>query len=146
MISCIDGLLFKGLKLIVPTSLCKEMLNIIHSSHLSIVTCKSRAREVLYWPGMSSQIEDLIAKCEICAIHQRMNSKEPLPETETPSRPWSILSTDLFEFKGSNYLVVVDHYSKWPELALLDNLSSSTTITHLKKPICSLWHARQADF
>ena len=131
-ISCIDGLLFKGLKLIVPTSLRKEMLNIIHSSHLGIVKCKSRAREVLYWPGMSSQIEDLIAKCEICAQHQRMNSKEPLLETETPSRPWSIVSTDLLEFKGSNYLVVVDHYSKWPELALLDNLSSSTTITHLK--------------
>ena len=47
-ISVIDGLLYKSSKRIVPKSLQKEMLNKIHQSHLVIVKCKSRARNVLF--------------------------------------------------------------------------------------------------
>ena len=97
-ISCVDGLMFKGQKIIVPHSLRAEMLDRIHSSYLGIVKCKSRARETLYWPGMTSQIEDLVSKCTICVMEYRQNSKEPLMETETPDRPWSIISADLFEY------------------------------------------------
>ena len=131
-ISCVDGLMFKGHKIIVPHSLRAEMLDRIHSSHLGIVKCKSRARETLYWPGMTSQIEDLVSKCTICVMEYRQNSKEPLMETETPDRPWSIISADLFDLHGHAYLITVDHYSKWPELAKLDNQSSVHTIQHLK--------------
>lgn len=131
-ISTIDGLLFKGHKLIIPRSMRRDMLNIIHSSHLGISKCKSRAREIIHWPGMSSDIEDFVSKCSTCAINQRQNSKEPLLETETPSRPWSIVSSDILEFKGKNYLLTVDHYSKWPELACLDNMTSSCSVNHLK--------------
>lgn len=52
--------------------------------------------------------------------------------TETPDRPWSFVSTDLFEYRGGHYFLSVDHYSKWPEIARLENLSSTNTITHLK--------------
>lgn len=131
-ISTIDGILFKSHKLIVPKSLRSDMLHIIHSSHLGISKCKSRAREILHWPGMSSEIEDFVSKCSTCALNQRQNSKEPLLETETPSRRWSIVSSDILDFKGSNYLVTIDHFSKWPELARLDSMTSTCTITHLK--------------
>ena len=47
-ISCVDGLLFKGNKLIVPKSLRPQMLDIIHESHQGIVKCKQRARNLLY--------------------------------------------------------------------------------------------------
>ena len=53
-------------------------------------------------------------------------------KTETPDRPWSIISADLFDLHGHAYLITVDHYSKWPELAKLDNQSSVHTIQHLK--------------
>ena len=51
-----DGVLFKGTRLIVPKSLRPEMLRQIHKSHLGIVKCRQRAREVLFWPGMSVEI------------------------------------------------------------------------------------------
>ena len=57
-ISVIDGLLYKSSKLIVPKSLQNEMLNMIHESHFGIVKCKSRARDVLRWIGMSQDIKD----------------------------------------------------------------------------------------
>ena len=49
-----DGLLFQGTRLVVPKALKPEMLRQIHKSHLGIVKCRQRAREVLFWPGMST--------------------------------------------------------------------------------------------
>ncbi|VDI10627.1 Hypothetical predicted protein [Mytilus galloprovincialis] len=45
-LSVIDGLLYKSNKAIVPKALQNEMLDKIHESHLGIVKCKSRARDV----------------------------------------------------------------------------------------------------
>ena len=41
------------------------MLSQIHESHLGITKCKQRARELLFCPGMASQIEEQIAMCEV---------------------------------------------------------------------------------
>ena len=131
-ISCIDGLLYKAHKIIVPQGMRSEMLQRIHSSHLGIVKCKSRARESLFWPGMSTQIEELISKCATCVTESKKNPKEPLMETETADRPHAIVSADLMDFQGHTYLVTVDHFSSWPEIAKLDNLSSEHTILRLK--------------
>jgi len=35
-----SGIIFKGQKIVIPLSLRKEMLKIIHSSHLGMVKCK----------------------------------------------------------------------------------------------------------
>ena len=51
-----DGIIYKGMQIIVPPSLCRQMLNLVHESHLDIVKCKQCAREVLYWPAMNSDI------------------------------------------------------------------------------------------
>lgn len=61
-----------------------------------------------------------------------MNPKEPLMETETPARPWSIILADLFDFQGHPYLLCVDHFSKWPEFAKLQNQTSGNNVLHLK--------------
>ena len=131
-ISCVDGLLYKNHKLIIPKAMRPEMLKIVHKSHLGIVKSKSLARDILHWPGMATDIENTIKRCTVCAETPRGNPKEPLVVTELPDRPWSVISADLFEFRGNHYLVSVDNYSKWPELAKLDNLSSSNTISYLK--------------
>ena len=39
---------------------------------------------------------------------------------------------DLFHLKGKDYLVVIDYYSNYPEMALLSSTSSSWAITHAK--------------
>ena len=132
VISSIDGLMFKGLKLIFPKELRNEMLEKIHSSHLGMVKCKSRAREVLFWPSMNSDIEVKVSRCAICALNQPQNPEEPLIPTEIPDRPWSKIGVDLFEFKGQHYLMSVDYFSKWPEINKLDNVSSKNVIQYMK--------------
>ena len=131
-ISCLDGLLFKGHKLVIPKQLRKEYIDIIHQSHQGIVRCKSRARDTIFWLGMSSDIEQAISKCSTCAQNQRSNSKEPMMKMDLPDRPWSKVSSDVFTYKGTNYLLTVDSYSKWIEISKLDNMTSKNTIHYLK--------------
>ena len=114
------------------------MLDKIHSSHLGIVKCKSRAREVLFWPSMNSDIEEKVSRCAICALNQPQNPKERLIPIEIPDRPCSKIGVDLFEFKGQHYLVSVDYFSKWPEINKLDNVSSKNVLlrqTHFSKMV-----------
>ena len=42
------------------------------------------------------------------------------------------VAMDIMSFKGRDYLVAVDDYSKFPELALLENKTSECVIAHVK--------------
>ena len=86
-ISSINGLLYKSNKIVVPKSLKDDMLNRIHESHLGIVKCKERARDVLFWLGMSQDVEDEVRSCEKCALNQNKNAKKPMQMVEMPDRP-----------------------------------------------------------
>ena len=86
----------------------------------------------MYWPGMARDIENTVNRCSKCAEWRRNNQKEPLIPHEVPIRPWQKLGADLFEFKGQTYLCVVDYFSKFPEISLLQTKTASSVITHLK--------------
>lgn len=50
--------------------------------------------------------------------------------TSLPYLPWQKVATDLFEWTGSTYLLVIDYYSRWIETAKLDQLSANSVIAH----------------
>ena len=53
-------------------------------------------------------------------------------QTVLPDRPWQKVVCDLFHFKNCVYLLVVDYFSRWVELALLDRRTTSdAVIPHL---------------
>ena len=70
-----EGLLFLGEKLIIPQEMRQDVLNCIHECHLGIEKCKSRARAVVYWPGMSTAIERMISKCSVCFLSTKERIK-----------------------------------------------------------------------
>ena len=128
----VDGLLLFGQKLIILHQLRLDILLRIHESHLGMEKCKSRARVVVYLPGMSADIERFVAKCPTCLKHQRSNQKEPLKPHAVPARALQELGTDIFEYKSKPLLVVVDDYSKYPEIYLLNDKSNQAVITSTK--------------
>ena len=65
-----DGLIFKGNKLVIPTTLRRMMLKKIHSSHQGIEKTKRFARDILFWPGMQAQITDRFQNAQY-ATHTR---------------------------------------------------------------------------
>lgn len=127
------GFLMLGNRLVMPLSQRDQVLQDLHRGHLGISKCQSRARNSVWWPSMSKAIEAMVASCRECKLHAN-KTIEPLRPTATPDRPWQILGTDLLQFKGQTYLLVIDYYSRYPELALLGNsdFSSRKVILHLK--------------
>ena len=128
-----DGLLMKGDCLITPPSLCTQMLDKIHSSHLGMEKCLNRARDCLFWPGITKQIQEKVEKCQICNRYRNKQVKEPLMPHEVPGRPWQTLAGDLFVFGTDKYLVLVDYYSKYFELNQLSDGTSNTVVNVLKQ-------------
>ena len=126
-ISEIDGLLCKAPKLIVPQSKRKEMLELIYESHQGIVKWKQRA--------MPFQIEDKVSQCSLCGQFKRAQPRQLIIIQELPDRMWSKVGSKLFEHNGVHYLLCVDYYSKWIEVAKLDNLTSGNIICHLKSQL-----------
>ena len=131
-ISCYEGLMFKGDRIIVPHSLRPEILQRIHVAHLGIEKCRARARSAVFWPGINSAIDDLVSKCSTCQQHQRSNQREPLIPQEVPERPWATVAADIFYYKGRDYLLVVDYFSKYPEVARLSSKNSEAVIMAMK--------------
>lgn len=54
------GLLFKNNCVIVPKKLRTDIINRLHYNHLGVEKTKGRAREIVFWPGLSKQIETLL--------------------------------------------------------------------------------------
>jgi len=131
-LSVYDDIIYKGYCIVVPKTMRKEMLEKIHESHLGIEKCKRRARDLLYWPGMSSEIEDKITQCDICQEGRNKQQKQPLTPHEVPNLPWSKVGADLFRLDGNNYLILVDYYSGYFEIALLSDITTKGVIRHMK--------------
>ncbi len=52
--------------------------------------------------------------------------------TLLPEYPWQIISTDLLELKGANFLLVVDYFSRYPEVLQLTSTTSAMVIKALQ--------------
>ena len=109
------------------------MLAVIHGTHLGIVKCQQRAREALYWHGMSAQIEEKVKDCTICHDYAPAQQKEPLIPSPISDLPWAMAASDIFTFESEQFLVLVDYYSKYIEVTRLKDLTSQETIQALEE-------------
>lgn len=131
-LTVVNGLLLKQNRIVIPRALRPDTLQRIHEGHLGIAKCKRRVRDTVYWPGINKDIDKLIARCDTCQENRYAQTKEPMVITDVPTAPWQRVGMDLFHFRGRDYLVVIDYYSNFPEMALLSNTSSASVITHTK--------------
>lgn len=126
-----NGLLLLGCRLVVPKVLRGDILNKLHEGHLGITKCRERAKQSVWWPGLNKELTKLIENCDTCA-RERVNTKETMLSTAFPPRPWSMVGADLFQFDKSHYLVVVDYFSRYFEVAKLTSTTSEAVIEHFK--------------
>ena len=100
-----DGIVFRGERVVIPTTIRSEMKKKVHSSHMGIESTLSRARKSIFWPGMLTDIKQMIEACETCCKFNNNQQKEPLMTHDVPHRPWEKIGTDLFELNNRNYLI-----------------------------------------
>ena len=126
-----NGLLMRGCRIVIPTVLQSEMLCKIHEDHLGITKCRPRARQSVWWPGISKHLEEKVKNCLECSKNQ-MQGAEPMMPTPLPELPWQKVGTDLFQWKKSHYLLIVDYYSRYIEISKLSQLTADAIVTHTK--------------
>ena len=132
-----DGLLRWKTKIVLPSKFRSDVLKVAHdhptSGHFgedrtwTIVTSK------YFWPGAQNDVVNWIRSCDKC------NSFNTKPYVNRPLQP--IPSSDRFEFvcydlagpflpsrNGGNThaLIMVDHFSKWPEIFPLKNTGAAS--------------------
>ena len=127
---CEDLLLYNG-RIVVPSSLRKEVLLKVHSGHQGAEKCRLRVKQSVWWPGVASQVQQFVENCQECAREARPR-KEPLLPTPLPDYPWQVVAADLFELQGTQYLLVVDYFSRFPEICKLRSTTSGSVIAILK--------------
>ena len=125
------GLLMKGNRLVVPLPMRIDVLEKLHDAHQGITKCRERAKASVWWPGLSNQLEEVVKQCPIC-IKERVNPAEPVIPSELPDRPWQKVAADLFELKGHPYLLVIDYFSRYTEVAKLSSTTSPDVTVHLQ--------------
>ena len=52
--------------------------------------------------------------------------------TRLPDFPWQRVGTDLFQLNGTNFLIIVDYFSRYPEVVKLRGTTSRDVIEILK--------------
>ena len=95
-----NNLLLYGPRIVIPSSLQKEILSKIHEGHQGIQKCRLRANTSVWWPGISKHIKDLIEQCPTC-VKEHTPRKKPLMPTDLPDYPWQKIGTDLFFMNGT---------------------------------------------
>ena len=108
-LSFIDGVIVKGMRIIVLMKFRPELLSLLHDdSHLGIDKCIQRAKGSVYWPNISEDIESIVNKCAKCLANCHCNQQEPY----IPLRRQSLLI--YLYFKDKTYIVVIDLFSRFP--------------------------------
>ena len=133
-ITVVQNVLLMRSRIVIPSSMRLEVLDKLHEGHQGISKCRERAKQTVWWPGLSKQIQDMIDNCRICLKH-KVNRPEPLCTTLFPQRPWQELGADFFQCQSCDYLIVVDYYSRYIEIAAMNKNKKSTEVVRALKSI-----------
>ena len=115
----------------IPTSLRAQYLKDLYAGHLEQKTLL-RARETVFWPGISDDVRNAVKLCDICMKYKPAQQNEPLVPHLVNSLPWSKLGVDIFEHRYYHYLLVADYFSKFPVVKELTNQTVGHVIRLLK--------------
>ena len=139
-----DGLVLKGERVLIPTTMRSYILQNIHAGHQGMEKCKLRAKTCVYWIGISANIERTVKTCSVCQTNQSSQQAETLLPHDIPDGPWQVLATDIFHLDGNDY-----GFYCW--LLLKDALCSTSDLqlhqrhSHLSSEaaVWRAWHTTQ---
>lgn len=72
------------------------------------------AKSSVFWPGITTNIHQLRARCANCNRNAPSQPSAPPYPPVLPEYPFQCIAADYFHYKGQTYLIAVDRYSNWP--------------------------------
>lgn len=133
-LSLVNDCLFYGNRVVIPKILQNKILNFLHVGHFGVQRMKNLARTALYWPNIDKDIENLARNCKKCDEFRNTMPKVQNHPWEPASEPWSRIHIDhAINFLGSNWLVVIDSFSKYACVHRTSSISTTSTIRYLEE-------------
>ncbi|KAJ8359136.1 hypothetical protein SKAU_G00156610 [Synaphobranchus kaupii] len=131
-----DGVLLYHDRVVVPPSLREGVLRHLHAAHQGISAMGQHARAIVYWPGMSEDIQATRHGCADCNRNAPSQAATPPLPSSPPSTPFEAVFADFFDYGGRHYLGVGDRLSGWVEVlcstAGSDMGGSAGLVRHLR--------------
>ena len=135
-LSVVNGCIVWGPRVVIPEKLRGEILKMLHVGHLGVDKIKRVARSYVWWPNIDKDIEHFSARCEGCLQARSAPQTVELHNWPQCHRPMERVHIDFAgPIDGTMYLIVVDAYSKWPEVIPM----KSTTSDHIKDVLFHLF-------
>ncbi|KAF0297419.1 uncharacterized protein FJT64_005121 [Amphibalanus amphitrite] len=139
-LGAVEDVLVRGERLLVPTSLRQRLLAAAHEGHQGIVLTKQRIKQHFWWPGLDAAVEEMVRACEVCASSDKTATPRnaPLHPVPLPEGPWEKVGIDFIgpmEGGGQRQrfaIVLVDYFSKWPEVGFCSSPSTEAAIEFLE--------------
>ena len=94
---------------------------------MGVCRMKALARSFVWWPGLDQDIEVVAVKCDKSKLTASMPVTVPRHPWQHPNSPWDRIHVDFGEWNQNHFLVMVDVFSKWPEV---QHMPPSTTAGH----------------
>ena len=132
-----NGLITCGNRIIVPNEMRAEMLQYIHKGHQGKERCLLWARNTVFWPKITYDIQELIERCIICQEHGKSQSIIGTTQ-ELPPFPWHTLATDIFYWKRMDFLIITDAFSKYFIVRKLANSTSAAVCAEIATIVTEL--------
>ena len=132
-LTVLNGCVLRGNRVIVPPVGRAKMIDELHESHPGMRKMKSLARSYVWWPGIDHDVEEKVRACNVCQQTRPQNPPVTIHPWEWPKRPWSRLHLDYAgPISGKMFLVLIDAYSKWLDVKVVNSATLSATIEHLR--------------
>ena len=124
-----EGVLMRGSRVVIPTSLRQDMLQHIHTGHQG-TKCRDMARQSVWWPGLAAELETPAKNCDTCSKLQPPATSSLIPSS-LPQLPWQKVGTDLFKYMWKQY-----NYTSSSSTTTLDSSKSLFCPTRRQKQSC----------
>lgn len=126
------GCVLWGCRVLIPPSLQKNIIQMLHEEHPGICRMKSLARSYVWWPNLDEQIESVVKSCNVCQMTRKAMPKVPLHPWTWSTRKWQRVHADFAKKNGIYFLILIDSYSKWVEVFQMSGTNATKTIEKLR--------------
>jgi hypothetical protein len=137
------GCLLMGDRVIIPSKLKFAVLKVLHQNHMGISKMKIVARKYVYWEGITKDIEKVVQECEVCQKLRKDDQTKIVGSWPEPKFPFDRIHIDFFFFRGREFLILVDAYSRWLEVKLMKNTIASSVLKELQNIFVTFGYCRE---
>ncbi|XP_058449437.1 uncharacterized protein K02A2.6-like [Malaya genurostris] len=132
-LSVVEECLMYGERVVIPQAYRKRVLQQLHKGHPGVERMRSIARQYVFWPNIDDDVAKTVGKCNDCASVAKTDRKTNLESWPSPEKSWQRVHLNYAgPVGGQYYLILVDAFSKWPEVIQTKDITTAVTLRMLR--------------